>query len=58
MKAVEGKAKRKERSTLIPNTREGDSSEYLYSRLGYTRAGAIPEYARSATVFMYKILKD
>ncbi|MBI5945591.1 MAG: GNAT family N-acetyltransferase [Chloroflexi bacterium] len=64
MKAVESEASRAGRSTLILDTREGDPSEHLYSKLGYTRAGAIPEYARSAdgnlhsTVVMYKLLGD
>ncbi|MBC7878415.1 MAG: GNAT family N-acetyltransferase [Anaerolineales bacterium] len=62
MKAIEAEAKQAERTTLILDTREGDPSERLYSKLGYTRAGTIPEYARStdgslhSTVFMYKLL--
>ena len=61
--AIESEAKQAGRTTLILDTREGDPSEHLYSRLGYTRAGTIPEYARSTdgalhtTVFMYKLLK-
>ncbi|MBI5962539.1 MAG: GNAT family N-acetyltransferase [Chloroflexi bacterium] len=63
MNAIEAEAKLAGRTTLILDTREGDPSERLYSRLGYTRAGTIPEYAHSAdgslhtTVFMYKLLK-
>ena len=63
MYAIEAEAKQAGRTTLILDTREGDPSEQLYLKLGYTRAGTIPEYARSAdgslqtTVFMYKLLK-
>jgi len=63
MKAIEDEAKLIGRTTLILDTRAGDPSEYLYARLGFIRAGTIPEYARStdnslhATVFMYKLLK-
>jgi ribosomal protein S18 acetylase RimI-like enzyme len=63
MNAIETEAKLAGRTTLILDTREGDPSEHLYSKLGYTRAGTIPEYARSAdgslhtTLFMYKLLK-
>jgi ribosomal protein S18 acetylase RimI-like enzyme len=64
MKAIEREAQQAGRTTLILDTREGDPSEYLYIKLGYTRAGTIPEYARSmdgslhTTVFMYKLLKS
>ena len=63
MNAIEQEARLTGRTTLILDTREGDPSESLYAKLGYQRAGAIPEYARSingqlhATVFMYKLLK-
>ena len=63
MNAIEAEAQQANRTTLILDTREGDPSERLYSKLGYTRAGTIPEYARSAngslhtTVFMFKLLK-
>lgn len=63
MSAIEVEAKQARRTILILDTREGDPSEHLYIKLGYTRAGAIPEYARSidgslhTTVFMYKLLK-
>lgn len=62
MNAIETEARRAGRTTLILDTREGDPSELLYSKIGYTRAGTIPEYARNAdgslhtTVFMYKLL--
>lgn len=63
MNAIEQEAKLAGRTTLILDTREGDPSEHLYTKLGYTRAGTIPKYARSidgslhTTVFMYKLLK-
>jgi acetyltransferase len=63
MLAVEAEARHAGRSTLVLDTRQGDPSEQLYLSLGYARAGAIPDYARSAdgtlhtTVFMYKLLK-
>lgn len=63
MLAVEAEARHAGRTTLVLDTRLGDPSEQLYLSLGYARAGAIPEYARSAdgslhtTVFMYKLLK-
>ncbi len=63
MSAIEEEARRIGRTTLVLDTRAGDPSEQLYANLGYTRAGVIPEYARSAngalhtTVFMYKLLK-
>ena len=50
------------RTTLILDTREGDPSETLYRSVGWTCAGVIPRYARSAsgaldgTVFYYKLL--
>lgn len=63
MNAIEHEAQLAGRTTLILDTREGDPSEHLYMKLGYTRAGTIPEYARSTdgslhtTVFMYKLLR-
>lgn len=63
MNAIEAEAKSASRTTLVLDTREGDPSERLYAKLGYQRAGMIPEYARStngklhSTVFMYKLLK-
>ena len=62
MNTIETEAKRAGRTTLILDTREGDLSEQLYSKMSYTQAGTIPEYARNAdgslhtTVFMYKLL--
>lgn len=64
MNAIEQEALLAGRTTLILDTREGDPSEHLYTKLGYIRAGTIPEYARSTdgslhtTVFMYKLLKS
>jgi GNAT superfamily N-acetyltransferase len=49
MLALEDHARRLERTTLILDTRQGDPSEALYRALGWTLAGAIPRYARSAT---------
>ncbi len=63
MQAIEEEARRAGRTTLMLDTREGDPSESLYLKLGYVRAGAIPEYARGAdgtlhtTVYMYKLLR-
>jgi ribosomal protein S18 acetylase RimI-like enzyme len=63
IKAIESEAQQAGRTTLILDTREGDPSEHIYAKLGYNRAGTIPEYARSAdgtlhtTMFMYKLLK-
>ena len=64
MNAVEAEAISAGRTTLVLDTRAGDPSEALYARLGYQRAGVIPEYARSTdgtlhpTAFMYKLLKQ
>lgn len=63
MNAIEHESQLAGRMTLILDTREGDPSEQLYTKLGYARAGTIPEYARSidgslhSTVFMYKLLE-
>ena len=62
MQALEDHARRLGRTTLILDTRQGDPSEILYRAVGWTFAGAIPEYARSATgaldgtAFYYKLL--
>jgi ribosomal protein S18 acetylase RimI-like enzyme len=61
--AIEQEAQQAKRTTLVLDTREGDPSEHLYLKMGYVRAGTIPEYARSTdgslhtTVFMYKLLQ-
>ncbi|GAB3233436.1 GNAT family N-acetyltransferase [Hymenobacter seoulensis] len=63
MHAVEELAQQHQRTTLVLDTLEGASSELLYQGLGYTAAGAIPEYARvangalEATVVYYKLLR-
>jgi GNAT superfamily N-acetyltransferase len=49
MLALEDHARRLGRTTLILDTRQGDPSEGLYQEAGWTFAGAIPDYARSAT---------
>ncbi|MGH7367656.1 MAG: GNAT family N-acetyltransferase [Candidatus Rokuibacteriota bacterium] len=48
MLAAQGEARRRGRSTLVLDTRQGDPSEALYRSLGWAFAGAIPRYARSA----------
>ena len=60
MGAVETSARDRGITLLVLDTRREDVSERLYTKLGYTRAGTIPKYARSAsgelhdTVIMYK----
>jgi ribosomal protein S18 acetylase RimI-like enzyme len=62
MDAVEAVARREGRTLLHLDTREGDGSNALYLAAGYTEAGRIPMWARSAagtldaTVFYYKVL--
>ena len=62
VQAVEEAAREQERTLLFLDTRRGDVSEALYRKVGYTPAGIIPDYARSAdgqladTVFYYKRL--
>jgi len=62
MLAVEERARRLGRTTLVLDTRQGDPSERLYTALGYHFAGAIPAYARSAggaldpSAFYYRLL--
>jgi acetyltransferase len=48
MRAAEEGARRLGRTTLFLDTRRGDPSEGLYESLGWTFAGSIPRYARSA----------
>lgn len=63
MLALEAFAIQQGRSLLFLDTREGDAAEGLYQKLGYTRVGAIPNYARNpgggfaATVVYYKIVQ-
>lgn len=60
MEVAEERAKQEGRTLLVLDTREGDSSNYLYTSMKYVQAGMIPEYARSAngeldaTVMYYK----
>jgi len=62
MRAAEEKARRRGRTTLVLDTRRGDPSEALYLSLGWTLAGVIPRYARSAdgaldaSAFYYRLL--
>ncbi len=62
MQKVEQLARERARSLLVLDTRQGDPAELLYQKLGYTVAGVIPGYARSAngeldaSVFYYKRL--
>ena len=48
MLAIEARARGLGRTTLVLDTRRGDPSEQLYLAVGYTLAGVIPRYARSA----------
>lgn len=48
MLAAQEAARHRGRNTLVLDTRQGDPSEALYRSLGWTFAGAIPQYARSA----------
>jgi len=51
-----------QRTLIVLDTRQGDPSEILYRSSGYTQAGVIPQYSRSAsgvldpTVLYYKTL--
>ncbi|MFN8475624.1 MAG: GNAT family N-acetyltransferase [Anaerolineae bacterium] len=60
MAAVEDAARADGRKLLVLDTREGDAAEKLYERIGYTRLGSIPGYARNAdgsfdpTVIFYR----
>jgi acetyltransferase len=62
MLALEDVARRSGRTTLVLDTREGDSSERLYRSLGWTLACVIPQYAQSAdgtlhaSAFYFKLL--
>jgi acetyltransferase len=62
MEQAAAAAARSGRTLLVLDTRSGDPSESLYTRLGYTTAGVIPGYARSAsgqldaTTIMYQHL--
>jgi acetyltransferase len=62
--AIEEAARLAHRTLLVLDTRLGDPSEQLYLSHGYTRAGSIPQYVRSAngeldaTVFYYRLIGD
>ncbi len=62
MNALELEARRIGRSTLVLDTRAGDSSEALYQSLGYTLVGQIPEFCQNAdgtleaTAVYYKLV--
>lgn len=62
MQAIEREAIELGRTLLVLDTVKGDDAERLYPRLGYTRAGEIPSYARNAdggldaTVVFYRFL--
>src|SRR5215831_11861648 len=62
MRRLHELARQHGRALLVLDTREGDPSELLYRKLGYTKAGMIPGYARSAdgtldaTAFYYLVV--
>ena len=63
MVALEGNARRLNRTLLTLDTRTGDAAEPLYASLGYAVAGVIPGYCRDPfgdqldpTTIMYKAL--
>jgi acetyltransferase len=62
MSAVESAALEAGRTLLVLDTQRGSVAEQLYAKYGYTRAGIIPQYARSAdgilhdTVLFYRLL--
>ena len=65
MKAAEAEALSRGRTLLVWDTIVGDTGDQLYSKMGYTRAGVIPDYALSAdgaklepTVYFYTILGE
>lgn len=62
MSVVEDAAREMNRSLLVLDTEQGSAAERLYAKCGYTKAGVIPQYARSAdgslhgTAFYYRLL--
>ena len=64
MLELEARARGLGRTTLVLDTRRGDPSEQLYTSVGYTLAGVIPRYARSAngaldpSAFYYRVLSE
>jgi acetyltransferase len=62
MQTLETEARRLHRTTLVLDTLQGEPSELLYQKLGYTAVGAIPAFARvgsgalEPTVVYYRLL--
>jgi ribosomal protein S18 acetylase RimI-like enzyme len=62
LRALEAHAAQLGRTTLVLDTRQGDTAEQLYQALQYKVAGVVPEYAQSgdgtlhSTVIYYKLL--
>jgi acetyltransferase len=62
MGAAEEAARKAGRTLLVLDTEQGGAAERLYAKCGYTRAGAIPQYALNAerslitTVVFYKLI--
>jgi GNAT superfamily N-acetyltransferase len=49
MTAIEQAARQAGHPFLVLDTRLGDAAEQLYTRMGYTRVGVIPQFALSST---------
>ncbi len=64
MDTLEANARELGRKLLVLDTRQGDTADGLYRKLGYTEAGVIPGYALDMdgvphnTVIFYKQLTD
>jgi acetyltransferase len=62
MEEIQRQASLAKRWLLVLDTRQGDTAERLYRRLGFQEAGAIPQFALNergafdATVVFYKLL--
>ncbi|MDP9141051.1 MAG: GNAT family N-acetyltransferase [Pseudomonadota bacterium] len=62
METAEAEAIARGRHLLVLDTLQGSAAESIYSHLGWTRGGAIPQYAAhpngelAATVYFYKLL--
>ncbi|MBL8046577.1 MAG: hypothetical protein JNL09_08555, partial [Anaerolineales bacterium] len=62
MQAIEAEARAAHRTTLVLDTREGDSSNNLYQSVGWQLAGVIPQFARNVdgslagTALYYKLV--
>ncbi|MFC0270377.1 GNAT family N-acetyltransferase [Metabacillus herbersteinensis] len=62
MEKIEERANQEKRTLIVLDTREGDSSNLLYQKIGFVEAGRIPFFAKSAngelhtTVLYYKTL--